>query len=392
MKTMLSIGLDAKHEYGAFGEPLRVGGTAIAADNPFRFSTKYTDVESGLVYYGFRYYSPSLGRFLNRDPIGEMGGTNLYAFVENDPVNGWDYLGLEEACDPADSAAGLCDETPRRRGFFKRLGKGIGNAIGGIGRAVGSIGQGLGQAVGNVGQGVVNIVGNVGMRIVGTVRNVGVGIFGTGADESIYQEHDGEGIAVLEEFEVREDQIPESKEGKRRQKTQNEEEDRPVNFKGGITYRRAALLLSHGRFSGVVVSDTDPAKIIEIKGHLNGVGLQVGVISGQAPVSFTANSVEDLATSKQGGLFQLEAGFGVGPVTAAEAGGTLGVFPDRQEEHNVTADYNIGYLNVAPVIDVWDLLEKPKFGFGIGASFTGITITSAEVIGEIRIESEDLDE
>ena len=86
--------LDAKYEYGAFGEPLRVGGTAIAADNPFRFSTKYTDTESGLVYYGFRYYSPSLGRFLNRDPIGELGGSNLYAFVENDPVNGWDRLGL----------------------------------------------------------------------------------------------------------------------------------------------------------------------------------------------------------------------------------------------------------------------------------------------------------
>ena len=37
--------LDAKYEYGAFGEPLRVGGTAIADDNPFRFSTKYTDTD-----------------------------------------------------------------------------------------------------------------------------------------------------------------------------------------------------------------------------------------------------------------------------------------------------------------------------------------------------------
>ena len=114
--------LDAKYEYGAFGEPLRVSGDTIAADNPFRFSTKYLDSDgarkrvdgdaegvarraeeagalwalmrqSGLIYYGFRYYSPSLGRFLNRDPIGEAGGTNLYAFVENDPVNGWDYMG-----------------------------------------------------------------------------------------------------------------------------------------------------------------------------------------------------------------------------------------------------------------------------------------------------------
>ena len=104
--------LDAKYEYGAFGEPLRVGGTTIADDNPFRFSTKYLDSESGLIYYGFRYYSPSLGRFLNRDPLGELGGSNLYGFIENDPVNGWDYLGLDDelVCDPAESAAGLCDD------------------------------------------------------------------------------------------------------------------------------------------------------------------------------------------------------------------------------------------------------------------------------------------
>ncbi|MBD3297262.1 MAG: hypothetical protein GF341_01290 [candidate division Zixibacteria bacterium] len=34
-------------------------------------------------------------KFLNRDPIGEAGGVNLYGFVGNDPVNRWDYLGLD---------------------------------------------------------------------------------------------------------------------------------------------------------------------------------------------------------------------------------------------------------------------------------------------------------
>jgi hypothetical protein len=43
---------------------------------------------------GQRYYSPSLGRFINRDPIEEQGGLNLYAFVRNDAVNQWDYLGM----------------------------------------------------------------------------------------------------------------------------------------------------------------------------------------------------------------------------------------------------------------------------------------------------------
>ena len=132
--------LDAKYEYGAFGEPLRVSGTAIAEDNPFRFSTKYTDTDgarervdgdaegvarraeeagapwalmrqTGLVYYGFRYNSPSLGRFLNRDPFGEEGGSNLYGFVENDPVNGWDYLGLDRRGDSAEATGDLQIDT-----------------------------------------------------------------------------------------------------------------------------------------------------------------------------------------------------------------------------------------------------------------------------------------
>lgn len=43
---------------------------------------------------GRRYYSPSQGRFLGRDPKGEAGGRNLYAFTENNPGNRWDYLGM----------------------------------------------------------------------------------------------------------------------------------------------------------------------------------------------------------------------------------------------------------------------------------------------------------
>ena len=78
--------LGARYEYGPFGEVIRMTGP-LASANPFRFSTKYTDDETGLLYYGYRYYSPKDGRWLSKDPIGEAGGINLYAFCENDPVN-----------------------------------------------------------------------------------------------------------------------------------------------------------------------------------------------------------------------------------------------------------------------------------------------------------------
>ena len=65
----------------------------IVALNPFRFSSEYYDSELDLVYYNYRHYSPSLGRFLSRDPIEEQGGLNLYAFVRNSPIRKWDILG-----------------------------------------------------------------------------------------------------------------------------------------------------------------------------------------------------------------------------------------------------------------------------------------------------------
>jgi RHS repeat-associated protein len=88
----------ASYEYGPFGENVRTqvfDATLVAQGQPIRYSTKYTDSESGLIYYGRRYYDPTQGRFIGRDPIGEKGGNNLYGFVGNAPVNGYDYLGME---------------------------------------------------------------------------------------------------------------------------------------------------------------------------------------------------------------------------------------------------------------------------------------------------------
>jgi RHS repeat-associated protein len=83
----------AIYEYGPFGEVLRATGP-MARENAFRFSTKYQDDETGLNYYGYRYYSASMGRWLSADPLGEEGGLNLHCFVENGGANYFDPLGL----------------------------------------------------------------------------------------------------------------------------------------------------------------------------------------------------------------------------------------------------------------------------------------------------------
>ena len=62
-----------------------------------------TKTASGVLYYGFRYYDATTGRWPSRDPIEERGGFNLYGFVDNDSINGWDYLGLYGPLDPESS-------------------------------------------------------------------------------------------------------------------------------------------------------------------------------------------------------------------------------------------------------------------------------------------------
>jgi len=82
----------ATYTYDAFGNLMVKTGSL---DQPFQFSTKRYDAQTGLVYYGYRFYSPIQGRWINRDPLGESGGMNLYRFVGNSPLNYIDPNGEE---------------------------------------------------------------------------------------------------------------------------------------------------------------------------------------------------------------------------------------------------------------------------------------------------------
>ena len=85
----------ASYTYDAFGNTIAQSGP-MADIFSHRFSTKYFDAEIGLYYYGYRFYSPLLMRWLNRDPIKEQGGENLYAFCRNNAIVNMDLLGMVE--------------------------------------------------------------------------------------------------------------------------------------------------------------------------------------------------------------------------------------------------------------------------------------------------------
>jgi RHS repeat-associated protein len=105
--------VSATYDYSPFGLTVSKSGPDADA-NTYRFSTKQQD-ETGLYYYGFRYYNPTLGRWMNRDPMAEFANTaatsgilpvrvypNLrsdmaqYSMLGNNPVTEIDYLGLKQ--------------------------------------------------------------------------------------------------------------------------------------------------------------------------------------------------------------------------------------------------------------------------------------------------------
>jgi RHS repeat-associated protein len=120
---LTSTGTTAAHfEYDPFGNT--VVNTDTANLFTYRFSTKPRDTETGLYYYGYRCYDPNTGRWLNRDTIGDVGGStwfekensdlekkngqilfipselvadpNIYSFIGNDSILGVDVLGLDK--------------------------------------------------------------------------------------------------------------------------------------------------------------------------------------------------------------------------------------------------------------------------------------------------------
>jgi RHS repeat-associated protein len=83
----------ANYEYDPYGNVTAQAGPQ-ATTNHVRFSTKYWDDETGLGYWGYRYYSPTMGRWNSRDPVGIEGSINVYGYAGNEPLAVLDPVGL----------------------------------------------------------------------------------------------------------------------------------------------------------------------------------------------------------------------------------------------------------------------------------------------------------
>ena len=107
----------AKYEYDPYGQRINHDPNVPEYDQPWRFSTKQFDAETGLGYWGYRYYSPGLGRWISRDPLRELGSTLLagadFAIARDAPERGIFTVGWGARRNTGDMIAlGVDDDAP----------------------------------------------------------------------------------------------------------------------------------------------------------------------------------------------------------------------------------------------------------------------------------------
>jgi len=97
------------YTYDSFGKSKSSTGTTT---NPFRYTGRELDSETGIYYFRARYYDPAAARFLNEDPIGFEGGINFYPYVLNNPLNLRDPNGQNAGAIAVPVSEGIAQPSP----------------------------------------------------------------------------------------------------------------------------------------------------------------------------------------------------------------------------------------------------------------------------------------
>ncbi|WP_163341222.1 RHS repeat-associated core domain-containing protein [Desulfopila sp. IMCC35008] len=130
--------------------------TGDLTDNPYAFTGQRLDPESNLYHFHFRQYDAEVGVWTTADPIGVIGGVNLYQYVNSNPINHADFLGLtggEESEDNESNDTGDYDDAPSTseedteeeedKGFFGNLVDKLGDIKQQISNAVSTVGEAI---------------------------------------------------------------------------------------------------------------------------------------------------------------------------------------------------------------------------------------------------------
>lgn len=109
-------------EYSPYGELKLLSGSA---PTDFAFTGHFQHRPTSLLLAPFRAYHPAFGRWLNRDPLGEAAALNLYAYVEGDPINQVDPLGLYSMADLSQDWQSVKDWAGKNKEAIKKYAKKI---------------------------------------------------------------------------------------------------------------------------------------------------------------------------------------------------------------------------------------------------------------------------
>ncbi|HNM20215.1 MAG TPA: RHS repeat-associated core domain-containing protein, partial [Nitrospira sp.] len=115
------------YAYDAYGNLLESPGTV---EQPYTYTGREYDSESGLYFYRARYYDAGMGRFLQKDPVGLRGGINIYRYASNNPAKWRDPVGLWDFGNTFDAISNVFSVAGDGEYYGAAIGGGIGAIAG----------------------------------------------------------------------------------------------------------------------------------------------------------------------------------------------------------------------------------------------------------------------